>query len=104
MKKFITTLAVVSTLALGGVVSAQSTVPSDTTGGTQSTTTQGTTGTTNTTGTPSTPNTGAGGTSTVGVPNTGAGGDATINYAILATSAAIAIAAGAYVLRSRKTL
>jgi hypothetical protein len=104
MKKIITTLAVVSMLAITGVAGAQTTAPGDTTGATEATTTNGTTGT----GTPGVPETGASGTSTddttPGVPSTGAGGDATINYAILATSAAVAVVAAAYALRSRKTL
>ena len=87
MRKMITTLAVASTFALSGlagIASAQSTstnsvTPTDTTMTTES-------------------------TSSVGVPNTGLGGDAAMNYAILTTSAAVAIAAGAYALRSRRTL
>lgn len=92
MKKIITTLALVSTLAFTGIAGAQTT-------GTDLSSTS-------TTGTDlqTTSVTDTSGSSTVGVPNTGAGGDAGMNYAILATSAALAIAAGAYALRSRRTL
>lgn len=126
MKKLITTLALVSSIALTGAASIASAQTTGNTGtgntGTNNTTgvTNGTTGTTNTgtagntgssasttgtTGTGSTGSTGSqgasdtSGSSTVGVPNTGAGGDAPINYAILATSAAIAIGAAAYAFR-----
>lgn len=103
MKKLIMTIAIVSAMALTGVASAQSIVP--TAVGTTSVTpgTPGPTGT-GTTGQPSTDGTGGSqtGSSSVGVPNTGAGGDAAMNYAILAASALVAVGAAAYALRSRK--
>jgi len=96
MKKILTSIALVSAFTifgLAGIASAQT--ATDTTGVTPTYQTTGTTGTTGTSNTAKTTS----GSSTVGVPNTGAGGDAPMNYAILATSAAIAIAAAAYAFR-----
>ena len=80
MKKILTTLALASMFGLAGIASAQTT-----TSATDMTTTKS-------------------GSSTVGVPNTGAGGDAPVNFAILGTSAAIVLAAGAYALRRTPNL
>ncbi len=113
MKKIITTLALASMFGLAGIASAQTTTPAtgQTTSGTGQTQTTGTgqsaagSGSTGQTRTGSTrTSTTRSSSSTVGVPNTGAGGDAPINFAILGTSAAIILAAGAYTLRRSQNL
>jgi len=110
-----------ATLALllsAGVAAAQTTYPTDTSGGSSNgTNVNGTTdtgtnmnganGTTNTspgvpnTGTSAT-STGAGGSASPGVPNTGAGGNSAETMLLLASSAVIAVMGGSYLLRLRR--
>lgn len=84
MKKIISTLALVSMFGIAGIASAQTTDTSA-----SSTEIMQTTSATDNSGS----------STSVGVPNTGAGGDAAINFIVLATSAVVAIGAGAYALR-----
>lgn len=57
-----------------------------------------------TTTTPGTPNTGTGGTTTTpGVPNTGAGGDMATTWATILVAGLVAVAAGAYTYRLRRS-
>lgn len=93
MRKTITTLALATMFGFAGIASAQTTTPAtgQTTGADQTTT-------------DTSSGAAASDSSNVGVPNTGAGGNAPINFAILGTSAAIVLAAGAYALRRNTIL